>query len=241
MARALRVISIERGLDPREFALVAFGGAGGMHAVALAEELGIPKVLVPRAGGVLSALGLALSDLRHDGVTPLLRPLDEDAPEAIAEAARGLEEAAVAELPGAVLERRADLRYRGQSFELTVDASPGDGLAERFHAAHEQRYGYRMEDETIEVVCVRVTAIVPAGGSTPAAAPSAQPPSRRTRPANFAGEWIDTAILAADEIGVGSNVAGPAVVELAEATCVVHPGWGGAVDDAGALLLERSS
>ena len=240
MARALRVISIERGLDPREFALVAFGGAGGMHAVALAEELGIPKVLVPRAGGVLSALGLALSDLRRDLVAPLLRPLDEGAADAVAAAAESLERAAAAELPHAALERRADLRYRGQSFELTVDASPGGDLAQRFHEAHERRYGYRMEDEPLEVVCVRVTATVPASASAPAAPPAATTPSQPTRRAHFR-EWVDAAVVAGDELEVGAQVTGPAVVELAEATCVVPPGWAGVVDGAGALLLERSS
>jgi N-methylhydantoinase A len=242
MARALRVISIERGLDPREFALVAFGGAGGMHAVALAEELGIPKVLVPRAGGVLSALGLALSDLRRDRVAPLLRDVDDEARAAIAAAAQALEDDARAELPDATLERRADLRYRGQSFELTVDASHDGDLAERFHAAHEQRYGYRMEDEPIEVVCLRVVATVPSDAALSTqrdAAESAAP--AETRRANFAGDWVDAQVLAGDRLRPGADVAGPAIVELADATCVVPPGWAGTVDDMGALVLERAT
>src|SRR5436190_12638726 len=116
MGRALRVISVERGLGPREFALVAFGGAGGLHACALAEELAIPALLVPRAGGVLSALGLAMSDVRRDYVRPLLGGADAEA------AFADMEERAREELEDPELRRRADLRYRGQSFELTVEA-----------------------------------------------------------------------------------------------------------------------
>ncbi|MEA2272066.1 MAG: N-methylhydantoinase [Solirubrobacteraceae bacterium] len=241
MARALRAISIERGLDPREFALVAFGGAGGMHALALAEELGIPKVLVPRACGVLSALGLALSDLRRDYVAPVLRPLDDGGLEAVATAARELEATARADLPSPTLERRADLRYRGQSFELTVDAAKGDELAENFHAAHERRYGYRMDDERLEVVCVRVTATVPAPAATLGAPAGTGAPSGRSRRAYFDGEWLETAIVDEGALAAGRRVSGPALVELAEATCVVHPGWEGVVDEAGGLMLERVS
>jgi N-methylhydantoinase A len=242
MARALRVISIERGLDPREFALVAFGGAGGMHAVALAEELGIPKVLVPGAGGVLSALGLALSDLRRDRVAPLLRGLDDEAPHAVAAAARALEDDAHAELADATVERRADLRYRGQSFELTVDASDDGDLAERFHAAHEQRYGYRMDGEPIEVVCVRVVATVASDALLPTArTATSSAPQTSSRRANFAGEWMEAEVLVGDVLRAGAGVGGPAIVELADATCVVPPGWAGTVDGAGALLLERDA
>ena len=119
MLAALRVVSVERGLDPRDFALVAFGGAGALHACALAEELEIGTVLVPEAAGVLSALGLALSDERRDTVRSLVVPLDG------------------AELPA---EGEADVRYAGQSFELTVPL--GGDVAEAFHRAHEERYGY---------------------------------------------------------------------------------------------------
>ncbi len=139
MLRALRIVSVERGLDPRDFALVAFGGAGPLHACALAEELGMTAVLVPEAAGVLSALGLAASDERRDRVRSYVRSLDE-----------------VGELPG---EGEADLRYRGQSFELTVPLGPE--LEGRFHAAHEERYGYADRERDIELVAVRTATIVP--------------------------------------------------------------------------------
>jgi N-methylhydantoinase A len=152
MAAALRVVSVERGIDPRGLALVAFGGAGPMHVCALAEELGMRTVLVPRTGGVLSALGLALAPLRRDRVAPA----HGDAGERFA----ALEREAAAGLAGAELRRTADARYRGQAFELTVPADDLDRVEERFHAEHERRYGYRVEDEPVELVALRVAASV---------------------------------------------------------------------------------
>ena len=140
MLRALRVVSVERGHDPREFALAAYGGAGPLHACALAEELGMEAVLVPAAAGVLSALGLAAGEERRDHVVSHVRPLGE-----------------VGDLPP---EGEADLRYRGQSFELTVPLG-GDDLAERFHRAHEERYGYADREREVELVAVRTADVVP--------------------------------------------------------------------------------
>jgi N-methylhydantoinase A len=139
MLRALRLVSVERGHDPRELALVAFGGAGPLHACALAEELGMETVLVPAAAGVLSALGLAVADERRDAVTSYLRALED-----------------AGELP---IEGEAELRYRGQSFELTVPLQPQ--LAEAFHRAHEARYGYADRERPIELVAVRTADVQP--------------------------------------------------------------------------------
>ena len=139
MLRALRVVSVEQGLDPRDFALVAFGGAGPLHACALATELGMSTVLVPAAAGTLSALGLAAGDERRDRVRAHVGPL-----------------AAAGELPA---DGEADLRYRGQSFELTVGLGPG--LAERFHEAHRARYGYADPTREVELVAVRTASVVP--------------------------------------------------------------------------------
>ncbi|HEU0304961.1 MAG TPA: hydantoinase/oxoprolinase family protein [Gaiellaceae bacterium] len=139
MLRALRVVTVERGHDPADFALVAFGGAGPLHACALAEELGIETVLVPGAAGVLSALGLVASDERRDSVTAYVCPLEE-----------------AGELPAA---GEADLRYRGQSFELTVPLGPD--LAERFHRAHEERYGSADRVRVVELVAVRTADVRP--------------------------------------------------------------------------------
>jgi len=139
MLAALRVVSVERGLDPREFALVAFGGAGALHACALADELEIATVLVPEAAGVLSALGLAVGDERRDEVRSVVAPL-----------------AKAGELPA---EGEADLRYVGQSFELTVPL--GGDLAESFHRAHEERYGYADRGRGLELVAIRTAHVTP--------------------------------------------------------------------------------
>ena len=150
MLRALRVVSVERGHDPRASALVAFGGAGPLHACALADELGIEAVLVPAAAGVLSALGLAASEERRDHVRTLLRPLDE-----------------VADLP---TEGEADVRYVGQSFELTVPL--GGDVSESFHRAHEERYGYADRERELELVAIRTAEVRP---GPPITLPPAEP------------------------------------------------------------------
>jgi N-methylhydantoinase A len=272
MTRALRVISVQRGLDPREFALVAFGGAGGVHACALAEELGIRRILVPRAAGVLSALGLAISDARRDEVAPFLTDLATADPAALARRYAELTRQTAAQLgPGAAppkTTRLADLRYQGQSFELTVavdgpgpddergtDAGgePADGsraagdalpdlaaLARRFHREHERRYGYRMDDEPVELVNLRLVATRPGSRPVlredPARAAAADPATRR---ASFDREWREVAVYRRDSLGAGSTVHGPAVVEFAESTCVLRPGWIGTVDGVGTLLLTQ--
>jgi N-methylhydantoinase A len=144
MLRALRVVSVERGHDPRDFALVAFGGAGPLHACALADELGIDAVLVPEAAGVLSALGLVAGDERRDSVVSYVRRLED-----------------VGDLPA---DGEADLRYRGQSFELTVPLQRD--LATAFHRAHEERYGYADPDREIELVAVRTAEVTPGADVT---------------------------------------------------------------------------
>ena len=253
MTRALRVISVERGLDPRELTLVAFGGAGAMHACALAEEMGMPRVLVPKAGGVLSALGLAISELRADEVAPHPAVL-ADADEAELDAAfADLEARAQAQLEGAGapetgdpgearprLRREADLRYRGQSFELTVPADDLGKLSEVFHGKHEQRYGYRMEEEVVELVNLRVTATLPGLRPELREPPADGSPAPARRRAAFDGEWIEADVWDRAGLGAGSEIDGPAVVELAGATCVVRPGWHGVVDEAGTLVLTRA-
>jgi N-methylhydantoinase A len=217
MNRALRVVSVERGIDPRELALVAFGGAGPLHACSLAEELGIRRVLVPRASGVLSALGLVAADLRRDYVAPATAGFDE------------LEARAARDLPGAELRRLVDARYRGQSHELTVDAAAWES---GFGEAHERRFGFRLEGEP-ELVALRLVATVARLGPELRAAPAdARSGNRR---AFLEGNWVDVPVQEP-----GASVAGPAIVELPEATCLVRPGWAGEPDAAGTLVLERT-
>jgi N-methylhydantoinase A len=188
MARALRVVSVERGIDPRGLTLVAFGGAGPLHACALAEELGITRVLVPRASGMLSALGLAVADLRRDYVGGSFEEM---------------EGRAAADLPGASVARFVDARYPGQSHELTIP----DGRD--FHAAHELRYGFRLDAEP-QVVTRRVVATL--------ARP--RPPLESLGPP------------------VAETCEGPAIIELPGSTCLVRAGWVGESDANGTLELR---
>jgi N-methylhydantoinase A len=155
MVRALRVMTVERGVDPRRFALLAFGGAGPLHAAAIADELGMTRILVPRASGVLSALGLAAADRRADAQRTVLH---QDEPDV-----EGLADEVRATLGGEPeLEAAWDLRYRGQSHELTVRGAERADLRERFEALHEERYGHRDPDGEVELVTVRVTGRLPA-------------------------------------------------------------------------------
>jgi N-methylhydantoinase A len=240
MVRALRLISVERGLDPRDFALVAFGGAGGLHACALAEDLGCRTVLVPRAAGVLSAFGLAISQVRHDYVRPVLGDVHSVDEADLESGFAALESAAAADLDTPATQRLGDLRYAGQSFELTVPGTAAAELEQAFHAEHERRYGYRIDDEPVEIVNLRLAATVP--GAIPdlleqkTQGGDAVVQHRRVL---TEGGAVDAAVLNRALMGAGSTVQGPAVVEFAEATCLVRPGWSGVIDQIGTLVLTR--
>lgn len=210
-----------------------------MHACALAEELSMPAVLVPSASGVLSALGLALSDIRRDRVMAIHRPLDQDVGPALESAFAELEQPA-ASAEGSSRERFADLRYTAQSHELTVEAHDLSDLRARFDEQHERRYGYALPDERVVVVSLRSVETIAVEAPDLPAAPArdgGRPPRRRV---NLDGDWIEVPVWRRSDMGAGSAVEGPAVVELAEATCVVRPQWKGLVDDSGTLVLRAS-
>ncbi|MGH2736354.1 MAG: hydantoinase/oxoprolinase family protein, partial [Actinomycetota bacterium] len=241
MTRALRVVSVERGLDPRAFSLVAFGGAGPLHACALADELGLQSVLVPRASGVLSALGLAISDVRRDYVAPLLGSVSEIDTAELKEGFVRLEALGEADLGAdSRFERRADLRYHGQSFELTVPGHALDALHARFHDAHEQRFGYRMDEEPVDLVAIRVVARLVVEAPELHDEASEEGPRAAIRRANFGGRWIEARVYRRSDLGGGSSMRGPAVVEFDESTAAVPEGWSGTIDDSGTLILERA-
>jgi len=255
MAGALRVVSVERGYDPRDFGLVAFGGAGPLHAATLAAELDIPRVVVPGNAGVLSALGLLISDILYDYSTSRVRPLDDvdpadltDAFESFAD--RGHDRLAAENLaPERVqFERSVDLRYRGQSFQLPVPV-PGGPLdegalatvAERFHDRHRQRYGHAYPDEPVELVTIRLRArgVV----ETPDLRPertggSVDDAVTATRRVVFDGDSQETPIYDRALLPTGGEFEGPAVVEGAESTAIVHPDQRARVDEYGSLLVE---
>jgi N-methylhydantoinase A len=266
MIRALRVMTVERGIDPRRFALLPFGGAGPMHAAALAEELDISRILCPRASGVLSALGLIAAGRRQDTARTVLLSGPELTAERLEESVRELADAARQGLDGAELEVVYELRYRGQSFSLPIPGPHQTGgsfphetggssrspltsaeppripdpakLGEAFAREHEARYGYRDPDGELELVGVRVAAAVPGPEPRPRAA-EGDGLAEGSRRARFGGEWLQTRVLRG-EPAAGLRTEGPCVFELPEATLVLPPGWAGSVDEAGTITAERT-
>ena len=255
MERAIRVISVERGHDPRDFTLVAFGGAGPLHGASLARKLGIPRVLVPTCAGVLSALGLISAELRHTFVRSLVAPLEEVPPERInevlAEFRRKAERILAAEgVPEGARRYRpaADLRYRGQAYELTLPLPdrPLAGedlreLADRFHREHERLYGYAVPEEPVELVNLRLLAV----GETEApelpvvsASGSLKEALIERRRVYFGDGWAEAPIYARERLPAGAEFPGPAVVEGNESTCLVPPRSRAYVDAYGNLVLE---
>lgn len=244
MLRALGVMTVERGIDPRGFALMPFGGAGPLHACSMARELGIGRVLCPRASGVLSALGLAAAAPRRDVAATVMLAGEKMTAERLGGEARRLLDRAADQLDGPLSRARVswELRYRGQSFELAVeedvDVSP-ERLREAFAQAHEERYGYRDEQGEVELVNIRVSAFGEAPALTLAGEGGETQPSGSTRVV-FEGERVE-ALLWRGEPAVGVEIAGPAVCALSEATLFVPPGWGGDVDAHGTIVLERQA
>jgi N-methylhydantoinase A len=233
-------VTVERGVDPREFALMPFGGAGPMHAAALADELGIGRLLCPRASGVLSALGLVAAERRRDTARTVMLSGESLTAEAVAGEVERLREAVGAGLEDAELEPTYELRYRGQAFELAVAGSPHPDpaeLAEAFAAEHERRYGYRDPDAEIELVNVRLALVVPGADARPRAAGAGEVESSRRR-ARFGGEWLETAVLRG-EPAEGERADGPCILELPEATLVLPPGWEATVDGFGTVVADR--
>ncbi|WIV66970.1 hydantoinase/oxoprolinase family protein [Natrialbaceae archaeon AArc-T1-2] len=244
MTRAIRSVTVERGYDPRAFALVAFGGAGPMHAAALAEALEIDRVIVPRPSGVLSAFGLLAADESYDAVRTVSVDLSTVERAHLEDVYADLVADVLADTSdpdAAVVERAADCRYAGQSFELTVsvDESVDVGaVAERFHAAHERAYGYRM-DEEIEIVNLRATATVE--GDEPVVRHAGEGGALLgTREAHFPGVGArETTVYDRDRLESGTTVSGPAILEQAESTTVIPPMWAGEVLEDGTLTMTR--
>jgi len=240
MVRALRVVTVERGVDPRRFALMPFGGAGPMHAAAVAAELGIETILCPRAGGVLSALGLCASERRRDTARTVMLAGEELTAERIAAEVAELIAATAAGLEGASPELVYELRYAGQAFELPVpgpaEPDPAD-LVERFERAHEERYGHRDPEGEVVLVDIGLAMVVPGPAPRPVAAPAGRL-SETSRPVLFGGEWVETPVLRG-EPPAGTAAEGPVVFELPEATLVLPPGWTAVVEDTGTIRAVR--
>ncbi|SEH16858.1 N-methylhydantoinase A [Natronorubrum sediminis] len=248
MTRTVRAVTVERGHDPREFAVVAFGGAGPMHAAALAESLEVDRVVVPRPSGVLSAFGLLAADESYDAVRTVGVGLDRAEPADLESVYDDLVADVLADASdrdAARVERAADCRYAGQSFELTVpvdESFDANVVAERFHAAHERAYGYAM-DESLEVVTLRATATVP--GTEPTVRHEGTGDAHLgTRNAHFPGTGVEpreTTVYDRDRLASGTSISGPAILEQAESTTVVPPNWGGEILADGTLVMRRAA
>ena len=230
MERAIRLVSVERGHDPRDFALVAFGGCGGLHACEIARELGIRTVLVPEHAGALSALGMLLADRIRDYAAGVLNS------PAIEREFERLERSARKELPGSEMIRSADIRYSGQSYELTVPwhaRTPG----EPFHREHQHVYGYANPDRAIEIVTVRVRAKVtverPRMTMSRLATKRREPTARRI---HSAGAWRNAPVHARGELPK-SPLRGPALVIDYGSTTLIPPGWRFSLDKFGNLKI----
>ncbi len=242
MLRALRVVTVERGIDPRGYALLAFGGAGPLHAAAIAAELGMTRIVCPRSSGVLAALGLVISPRRRDVQRSVLLGGEELTQEVVTDLVRDLGQQARSELgePDSELRAIYELRYRGQAFELSVPGclSPEpDVLREAFEARHHERYGYRDSEQALELVTIRVSATVRGADFSLAASEPGAEAVRGRRTATLEGSEIEFEVLRG-WLARGTAIRGPAIVELPESTLLVPPGWAGAVDENGTTQLR---
>ncbi len=259
MVNALKLISLNRGYDPRDFTLVAFGGGGPMHAIALAIELGVKKVVVPQSASVFSAWGMIASDLRHDYFVTALCDVDQPSLDKLERAfveteARAIEDFAQDGVAAerVTLGRFGRFRYQGQEHttEVAVDENDltADGLealVDRFGTIYETEYTYRL-DSPVEMVGIHVVATAPHAGAMPSpgelGSGDAAAAIRSTRSIDFADDGIHSSpVYDAEGLTPGMSFAGPAAVEGAGTSVLVHPGWGATIDGHGNLLLEQAS
>jgi N-methylhydantoinase A len=257
MVNALHLISVQRGYDPREFLLVGFGGAGPVHANALARDAEMPAVLIPPSPGIFSATGLLTTDLKRDAAQTIMRrlaslPTDEVETVFAQLEAEGAAELAREGVPPEAIDfvRQIDMRYVGQSYELTIPApSPftrdaAAPLLERFHAEHDRTYGFAAEEEPVECVSLRLATI--GGISKPPLRflpPGDAPAPKEERSVFFAeaGGYVDCPIYDRYSLPAGAELHGPAIVEEFDSTTVLHPGYGIRVDSHGNLFIEREA
>jgi N-methylhydantoinase A len=249
MARALRHVSTERGHDPSDYTLVSFGGAGGLHACALAEALQMGRVLVPRHPGAFSALGLAYANVRREYARSFFLRVDQEDSMTLDQALNHLEQSARAELradgiPESSIRvlRFVEARYVGQSFALRLNYRALSGVSRAFHRAHRARYGHADSSEPVEIVTIGLTA-----EAATANAPRIHPalPDSPARPIDsqrvyFAGDFIDCPIYARADIARDDRLRGPAIIVQEDATTWIPPGWTSRTDLNTNLILSQS-
>jgi N-methylhydantoinase A len=241
MERALRVISVERGYDPRDFCLVAFGGAGGLHAAELAARIGVEEALIPPSPGLLSAFGILVAPVTRESSRTVFLRSDASWEEAMTRSLEELERSSIGALTGdghdpdsLVVRRSVDARYAGQSFELEV---PADGWVAAFHTAHEERYGYARPERAVEAVTLRVVAEAPPLEPETPRIPDRPPPPERHVPIRGSRGPGRARYVERVELGRGAVVEGPAIVSEYSATTWIPDGWVATVDEWGSLLL----
>ncbi|MCY3772634.1 MAG: hydantoinase/oxoprolinase family protein [Gemmatimonadetes bacterium] len=243
MTAAIRKLTVERGYDPRLFALVPFGGAGPLHGAELARELGIRDVIIPLAPGVASAEGLVFSNLRTDRIQTHVELLDRIETEAFEEMLENLAGQAIRDLSTSteglkpVTTRRAGLRYSGQGYDIPIDLPDGpvdlSSLESAFHTEHERQYGFARCDQRVQLVNVWVSAELPIADDRrrPAERTASDPPAPRLiRPVYFSGNWVDTPVYSRNDLHPGQQIVGPAVIEQLDSTTLIGPAQHACID-----------
>lgn len=255
MERALNVISTERGWDPRSFTLVAFGGAGPLHATALANRLNTERVLIPQYAGVLSALGLQVANTVYDEVQSFVTPWEDVSPERIENEFKQLETSGAEQLDAAGVpdtdqrfERSVDLRYVGQSFELSVDLNEPltkaamNQVAGRFHEKHEQHYGHANSEEPLKLVNLRVNAVgnikPPELKGVTSSAGTVDEAQKTTRKVYFDGTPERTPVFDRQLLPVGGQLSGPAIIEGSDSTVTIYPEQSARTDERRNLVVS---
>ncbi len=242
MAKALRIVTVERGHDPREFTMFAFGGAGPLHAAYLAEELEISKIIVPQHAGVFSAFGLLFADYRSDKVRSIIKSAEEVEESEIEEIYDELCEEAVKEIEveDVRVSRYADLRYKGQAYELTVPwMGDVESTVKAFHERHESLYGFSSPEDEVELVNLRVTAvgIIEKPGLNERSGSEYRPKAEERRDVFFE-DWIETPVFKRN-FEPGAVIEGPAVIEDYDSTILIPPEYVARVDGFGNVVIER--
>jgi N-methylhydantoinase A len=255
MAEAIRFVSVEKGFDPRDFAIFAFGGAGPLHASVLARELGVPRILVPLFPGITSALGCVLADVRHDFGVTVNRPM-RDVEGAWADgllagqvqAGRDLIEREAVQVTRIDVLHEADLQYQGQTHVMrVVVASPGfdpDVVLASFARLYRDRFDVDLSEMTPMLAALRTTVLgrrVSTGGLRLSSDVAGVRPPRRVRRARFDGAWLEATIVARDSLRQGDTLTGPAIVEQLDTTTVIEPGDVAVIDSQGNLVITLAS
>jgi N-methylhydantoinase A len=255
MVRGIRVVSVEKGYDPREFSLVAFGGAGPIHGVEMAEELGMPEVIVPKNPGINSALGMLIADVRHDYVQTYVKNIDELTVEMLTEIFTELEQQGKEQLAqegfklsDMIFLRSADMRYHGQAYEIPIPITGGpltiqeiQKAKESFNMEHEKAYGYQRKKEIVEIVNLRLVAI----GKLPQMKLIKETKIKQSvleaadyRNVYYQDRFLRTPIYNRKMLNSGTVLNGPAIIEQLDSTTVIFPDQQATVDDFGNILIK---